>query len=313
VLVTQRDDLTADLVVLELQERHAEFMRFNTEDFATRATLNWTPHESRLAVRDRVLEPAEVGAVWWRRPAYPSVTTDRPHAQAVWAGGEAQTALEGFWRMTNAHWVNRPEANDAADCKPEQLMRAIRCGFDVPATLVTNDADSVRMFAGDVGPIVCKALRDGVVPTEDGDKLFFTTVVDVDGPAALDELGPEPYLFQALVAKRYDVRVTVIGDDAWACRIDSRADPSAAIDWRRVDPEGLTHEIEKLPKGLTQRCIELVHSYGLRFAAIDLARRPDGGYSFFELNANGEWGWIERLIGLPICSALVDELLGGAK
>jgi hypothetical protein len=43
-----------------------------------------------------------------------------------------------------------------------------------------------------------------------------------------------------------------------------------------------------------------------------LARRPDGGYTFFELNPNGQWAWVEQLTGLPIAAALAEELLAHA-
>lgn len=54
----------------------------------------------------------------------------------------------------------------------------------------------------------------------------------------------------------------------------------------------------------------MTHSYGLRFAAIDLARRTDGGYTFFELNPNGQWAWVEQMTGLPLRAALANELNG---
>jgi hypothetical protein len=35
---------------------------------------------------------------------------------------------------------------------------------------------------------------------------------------------------------------------------------------------------------------------------------PDGRYVFLELNPNGQWAWIERETGMPLCEALVDLL-----
>jgi glutathione synthase/RimK-type ligase-like ATP-grasp enzyme len=307
VLVTNRADLTTDLVVLELERRQAEFVRLNTDN--DWAQFAWIPGARHAIIAGTPVDIADIEGVWWRRPVYPQMTRDRSQAEANWAGREALAALDGFLRTAEARWINKPEATIAADSKPEQLVRALRRGFDVPTTLVTNDTRSARDFARNVGAVVCKALYEGIVPTESGEELFFTTPLDADALAALDELGPEPYLFQARVQKLYDVRVTVVGGNAWACRIDASSDPTAEGDWRRADPALLDHHVEPLPERLAELCVELVRSYGLRFAAIDLARRVDGGYSFFEVNPNGEWGWIEQLTELPICSALVDELL----
>ncbi|MCZ3387408.1 MAG: hypothetical protein LH630_10710 [Actinomycetia bacterium] len=48
----------------------------------------------------------------------------------------------------------------------------------------------------------------------------------------------------------------------------------------------------------------------LEFGAIDLALNGDG-YSFLEINPNGEWGWLQKTVGLPIAETLVDLLTEG--
>ena len=243
-------------------------------------------------------------------PRLPSAYTED---EVMWAIGEAEIAIEGFWRSVDAHWVNLPAANSDADCKPEQLLRAQSFGFDVPASLITQDPDSLRAFASTHGPIICKALREGVVPSNGTRRLFHTEVLRDQDLASLTDLGPEPYLFQALVEKRYDLRITVIGDEALGCKIDSQSAPDARVDWRKGDISRLSHTRYQLPPSLADRCVKLTRSYGLRFAAIDLARRGDGEYTFFELNPNGQWAWIEHLTGLPLRAHLVDELVGEGR
>ena len=81
------------------------------------------------------------------------------------------------------------------------------------------------------------------------------------------------------------------------------------MDWRLGDVAEMAHTVESLPSEVAARCVELTCSYGLRFSAIDLARRPDGAYVFFELNANGQWAWVEKRCGLPLAAHLAGELL----
>jgi glutathione synthase/RimK-type ligase-like ATP-grasp enzyme len=90
--------------------------------------------------------------------------------------------------------------------------------------------------------------------------------------------------------------------------IDSQSDPDSLVDWRHGGT-ALDHEVHQLPDGIARLCLELCSDYGLRFGAIDLALRPDGGYTFFEVNPNGQWAWIEQITGLPLSSALADLLL----
>jgi len=42
-----------------------------------------------------------------------------------------------------------------------------------------------------------------------------------------------------------------------------------------------------------------------------MAVTPDGEYVFFEINASGQFQWIEYATGLPITEALVDQLIAG--
>lgn len=312
VLVTNRNDLTADWLVNELYRRGAEFVRFNTEDYPGKIELNWSLDGSELKIDGCVLDSRTVQAVWWRQPVPGVLPSDRTPAEAAWARGEAHVALQGFWQHINAHWVNRPYANYLAGNKPEQLLRARSHGFDVPSTIITNNPSDVRAFASAHEEIVCKALDDGQIPPSADDeagRLMYTTSIAPSVLADLSLFGPEPYLFQALVRKLYDLRVTVIGDQVFGCRILSQEIGVSSIDWRLADSDVLQHEPISLEPDVSRACVALAHSYGLRFAAIDFACRPDGGYTFFELNPNGQWAWIEQLTGLPLAAALADELL----
>ena len=178
---------------------------------------------------------------------------------------------------------------------------------------MTNDARELRAFAARYDSrLACKPLYEGLVPSPEDDRVFWTSRFDVDDADTLSDLGGEPYLFQALVPKRYDVRVTVIGSEAFAVGIGSQSFAESTVDWRRVDVERLDHWIEPLPDLLARRCVEFVAGYGLAFGAIDLGRRVDGGYTFFELNPNGQWAWLEHRTGLPLRARLADLLLEAA-
>jgi glutathione synthase/RimK-type ligase-like ATP-grasp enzyme len=74
----------------------------------------------------------------------------------------------------------------------------------------------------------------------------------------------------------------------------------------------LAHTVETLPSDVVELCVALCRSYKLQFGAIDLARRPDGGYTFFEINPNGQWAWVEQRTGLPLRARLADLLLAGS-
>jgi MvdD pre-ATP grasp domain/RimK-like ATP-grasp domain len=309
VLVSNREDLTADWLVLELERRGEPFLRLCSEDYPTRIGITWTLDRATLELDTGQLGAADISAVWWRRPVAPVLPAAGRGEQAAWATGEARVAWDAFWGSVEAHWVNLPAANARADRKPLQLREAGRLGLNVPATLITNDTPAAQAFAESNGPIVCKALYNGLVPGLDGERALYTQPLSAGAFDDLGELGPEPYLLQALVKKTADIRVTVIGEQVFACGIDSQTSSQTAIDWRQGVADDLPHDPVELDEATTRRLLDLTAAFDLRFAAIDLALDRDGRYVFFEINPNGQWAWIEQLTGQPLSAALADELL----
>ena len=312
LIVTQRDDYHADWVILELRARGLPFLRFNTEDYPTAAGFEWSSAgEAHLTIRGQRVSLAGLDAVWYRRPIPPVMPDEWSPEEAAWAAGEAREALMGAWRTLDALWVNHPDRNRIAESKPLQLRVARELGLQVPDSLVTNSEEAARVFLGEhADDAVCKPLYDGKVPTADEHRLFFTTRVAEDA-VSLANLGPEPYLFQELVEKLCDIRVTVIGQQAFAARIDSQRSEHTSTDWRRGRPRELKHTTMTLPDEVAERCVAVCQHFGLNFGAIDLALRPDGGYTFFEINPNGQWAWVEQRTGMPLRAHLVSFLYSG--
>ena len=310
LIVTNRDDHTADWLITELHRRDARFVRVNTEDYPTAVKLRWTSDGAAQLLSDaHELDLAEVSAVWYRRPVPPMLSNSLSVEQARWAQAEAHEALEGVWRSLDARWVNHPDRNGPASSKPAQLRVAQRVGFEVPETLMTNDPVAARDFvARQAGGAVVKPLRSGRLSVGGEERLFFTTRLTA-GQAPFERLGGEPYLFQAHIDKVADVRVTVIGDEALAVRIKSQEEEDTRTDFRRIDPTRLRHEPFQLPEDVELRCVALVQDFGCLFGALDLAERSDGSFVFFENNPSGQWAWIEQLTGLPLRMCLADLLM----
>lgn len=256
---------------------------------------------------------SELGSIWLRRPVAPVLREPtRDPDGTLWATWESLDVLKGMWRTFDGLWVNHPDRNEAAGSKLEQLRRAESLGFVVPQTIVTNDPLTLGEFSSShPRGVICKPVRSGHMVVEGAERLFFTTLMTTAELKAFPGGGGEPYLFQALVEKDCDVRVTVIGEHVFAVRIESQVSADSRIDWRRGDQLALPHSVIDLPDDVIDRCLRLVRAYGLEFGAIDLAITPDGATVFFELNPNGQWVWLEQLTSLPLRATLADLLESG--
>ena len=172
-----------------------------------------------------------------------------------------------------------------------------------------NPAEAYAFAAA--APTICKPLGDGVLKLDGQERVFFTQQLGPGDVEALLGLGPEPYLLQRLIDKRFDVRVVVIGTELFAVRIHSQDDDQSRVDWRRGDAASLPHHPIELPGTVARRCLELVRGYGLAFGALDLACDVEGSYVFFEINPSGQWAWLEQLTGIPLRSRLATLLIDG--
>jgi glutathione synthase/RimK-type ligase-like ATP-grasp enzyme len=285
-------------------------VRFNTEDYPARCSIVWRRDECTLIIGGASVVLSELRSIWYRRPVAPTVEGLEPGSQREqWASFESSETLRGAWRCFDGLWVNHPDRDVQAGSKLEQLRRASSIGFSVPSTLVSNHGEAISEFAArHPGGVVCKPVGSGRVELDGVERLFFTSLVGPEVMSRFPTAGGEPYMFQELVEKDYELRITVIGNTAYAARIDSQTAEESRIDWRRADQRLVPVTWVSVSDDLAERCLSLVHAYGLEFGAIDLAVTPGGEVVFFEINPSGQWAWLEHAAGLPLRSALADLL-----
>lgn len=229
---------------------------------------------------------------------------------------EQSAALEGsILALEPALWVNHPHANRLARNKVLQLRIATRLGFDVPDTVVTDDPAIIRQsFTKWDGRMVSKLVGGQLVGrTVEDQFLIHTTRIasaDLDVDASL---AAAPAIYQQLIPKSCDVRVTVVGEKLFGCRIDSQDSTAGGVDWRAAGYRSLTHVPLELPERIRSLCCAITRAFGLHMAGIDLIQRPDGSFVFLEINAAGQWAWVEEMTGLPIAAAIAEQLIAATE
>ncbi|MFE2932560.1 ATP-grasp ribosomal peptide maturase [Streptomyces sp. NPDC059278] len=309
LVVTEADDITADMVITELNRRDVPVVRFNPADIGENLTVSArfgtcpAPVVGQVRTPSRTADVSQVRSVYWRRPEWPTF----PHLSADdyrFATAQVRYGLGGtLYALGDPLWVNHPLRVAAADYKPAQLVLAQQLGFTIPPTLVTNDPDEAREFVHAQRRAIFKTLRwtpyarDGV------------PVTGWAAPVAPDEIDDSvrvaPHLFQARVDKAADVRVLLVGRHTFAVRIDSDL-----LDWRK-DYSALTYTVEHLPDRVAKGLHAYLNRLDLASGSFDLAVDRAGNYWWLELNPNGQWGWLETETGLPMSTAFADLLVQG--
>jgi len=317
LIVTNRQDQTADFLILELKNRKTDYFRFNTEDFPNNIFLNWTIKDGLVdgyfIFPKRRIYLKEITSVWYRRPVHPVPAPKILDQEAQnFVVEESRVALEGLWRTLTCFWVSNPDNIRVSENKLYQLSIAAQQGFDIWPTIVTSDTSSADSFYHEhKGDVVYKPLRKGRL-TKDGKlSLIYTNLIDADAANELANVKYAPSLLQKYIHKNFELRVTVIGHKVFTVAIDSQNNPNTRHDWRRTQ-SNLPHRVFDLPVDVESKCRNFVKVLGLEFGAIDLILTPNNEYVFVEINPNGQWAWIQQLCpDIPMREALADILIRG--
>lgn len=319
LLVTRSDDThCAPRVERAIAARGGRSVRLDSDRFPAEVLLQGAIGSGEAALRGPFgrLPLAEVSAVWLRRFA-PGESLPRdlaPEHRAICAQ-EARRALEGALGAIAAPQVDPLEVHRRGANKQLQLELARRCGLRVPRTMIGNDPEGVRALAAACPEgLVTKMLSSVTLGEGAAEATVFTSEL---GPADLEAIEGVrwcPMIFQELVPKRRELRVTAVGRTLLAAAVDSQASPASALDWRR-DGVGLLRAWERatLPADTAAALQRLLDALGLNYGAADLIETPEGELVFLEVNPGGEYFWLEDHPGLPVSDALAALLLGQAE
>lgn len=310
LVVTNKRDLTSDLVVLELKRRELPFVRLNTEDFADSLITCRPAHENiwSVGIGGISFNTADVDAAYFRRPEPITVPPGVDNDGRLYCALEWGAALESLYWELGRRWLNAPHHIMLAENKLLQLRLASQCGMKIPETLATNDPMAAVAFCQE-RQVIGKPFRQALVSLQGAESVIFTTRVHIDAMTDPQAIKSAPMILQEEIRKQFDVRVTVVGEKIFAASIDSQSNPETEVDWRRSSKPDIRHLIHELPAPLSAQCVQLTKLLGLRFGAIDFVLDTHGEYWFLEINPNGQWGWIESRTDLPIANAIVNELV----
>jgi hypothetical protein len=318
LLLTNSFDEHADSVEPILKSKGCQLHRLNVDHWR-HCSLSFRPTaKSYLQILGRdnfKLLSNEVAAVWYRRPCDLLPATEPESVSDKFAQGEWKHALEWLYVAFNdSVWVNDINKLRIASSKAYQLRIAKMHGLAIPKTIITNNPREVEEFAATFdGPLAYKPLHSFSKPSDDhaGLLTIFTNIVPrkmIKSCAA--QIERAPCIFQEYVKKKYELRLTVIGQDIYCAAIPSQDSERSSIDWRRYDLANTPYEPYILPTFFKKKIHQFMAELGLVFGCLDFIVTPDDKFVFLEINPNGQWLWVEKLTGMPIAESMAQLLAG---
>jgi glutathione synthase/RimK-type ligase-like ATP-grasp enzyme len=313
LVLSYEKDLTAQEIVTQLQQRGAPVVLLDTGDFPTRLQLaaccDGETWQGSLVTNEGSVALEAIKSILYRRPTHYQIDPTLPPQLQDAAEQECSRGFGGILRSLDCFWISDIDQIRRASFKPLQLTLARQLGMHAPRTLITNTPSALRAFAQECGgQLICKPLYGGNISvTAEECDVIYTSVVTSEDLSHAEQVRYQAHQFQPLLDKDYELRVTVVGTQVFAARIDA---PPGNTDFRTEYPQ-LIYSPYQLPNALEAACIRLVQRLGLQYGAIDLLRDKSGTYFFLEINPAGQYHWIESYTGLGITKALVDLLLSG--
>ena len=323
LILTHDYDPEATLVTIKLRSRGIGCVRLNTNDIANeklKVRYSLTPEcpraDIKFAVGQYELEPSRASAVFLRQFDLKEVNFCGNELVRAFSFQQWANAFQILQSNLACEWISNPDATIESSDRIKQLSAAKTIGFDIPPTLITNDSNTAKGFYSlHDGNVVLKALHHHSVIV--GTWIFsaYARAINDSELLMLDrDLAAAPCILQKRLAKKSELRVTVIGEEVFAAELGHnflREDQGIDIHHYLYCSNFPIEKVERLPDRILNGCISLVKSLGLKYGAIDFAIEKNSNRPIFlEINPTGEWYWIEAKTGLRMTEAVADLIEG---
>jgi glutathione synthase/RimK-type ligase-like ATP-grasp enzyme len=312
LIITNTTDFTSDYVIRSLESIKAEYYRLNTDEIGNQVYLTFDFVHDKFTLFDKPknlkLDLQSISAVYFRRPEVPTFSgSGLSTAEKQFMSLEVRQTLEGLYKiLRDAFWISDIDSIRRAENKIFQQLIAKEIGCCLPAGIITNQPKQFSRFVKENrNDCIVKPIFSGRIGWPEMERVVYTSELKHIPSAQQIEFCPT--YIQNRLKKKFDIRVTVVGEEVFAVRIHSQSNPETQTDWRLGD-NLLKHEIIELPCTIVNQCRELLRRLNLKFGAIDFVETVDDKFVFLEINPNGQWGWIQAQTGMPISDTIVKLL-----
>ncbi len=280
-----------------------------------------------------VVDFSQVKSLWVRRISNPQITQLKG-ATHSYAQSEFNLLLRNINKLfPKIRTLGSPQDQINAQNKAWQKQIAADLGIRTPISYISNDLSYADKVFKDNDFIYIKSFNKKVIPI---DKTWPQTILEglhnkLSGSAEKYEVfnsirstmtclkfrdlkstnannSHYPMILEKAIPKKYELRVTVVGEKIFACKIDSQKGSSAGKEDWRTEVDQLPHSKYDLPNEIKQFCLNMLDKLNIKYGAFDFVVTPENEYYFLEVNPSGQWLWIDQKINAGISQAVADFL-----
>lgn len=317
LLTHSKDYYTIDHVERAISRKGYRPFRFNTDQFPEQVKLSIHLEEGELVLgleeenQQKKFYAKDVYSIWVRKIGMPYIPDNMDPLLRKGCMTESMEVLEIFLRVfDHVRWIDDLTRIRKAEDKLYQLRTAQAVGLVTPKTLITNNPQEVRQFYQSLdGNIVAKMMTPLTQSMEGNTPFVHTNRIGPEDLEHLDSLRHSPMTFQEYIQKKYELRIIYVDGQLFTGGLHWKDSGQAPADWRVASHEVFKWEHFNVPEAFADKIRAFMKQMGLYFGALDVIVSSNEEYVFLEVNPSGEWGMLERDLGLPISDAIADALI----
>jgi len=310
LIVSNTIDYSTDLVCYKLEQTSVPYLRINRDRFDKyKISYDLSKGEMTVCIGsiNYVIDNDTLKGVYFRAPVFlrengkKTFSLEEQLYRSQWS-----SFVRNLIVFNKAFWVNNPVNIYRAENKMFQLQCAIKHGFFIPDSFVSNHSNNDWM--SEKKQYVVKSLDTALFyDVSNGKEMFtYSNVITGENLRKYD-LSAAPVFIQQFINPKIDVRVTYINKKMFAVKILHNG-LGLFDDWRKQKDE-LEYIPFDLPEEIQNKTCNMMDDLGLNFGGIDFAVSGDD-YYFIEVNPTGEWGWLEINTKMDISGEIANALVG---
>ena len=320
IITFSQDNSCVDMVSEQIKSYGMEPVRFNTDLFPEKASLEVSSRNGRLfsflTQNNKRINLQQLHSVWYRRSRIGESLQGKIHSNLI--NPLIQESQMIMWAGINSLPVFHLDhylLHRILENKLYQLTVAERCGLKIPPNLYSNSRKAFDQFyAAQKQDVITKMFSSFAIYEDGKENVVFTTKIEKKHLKEMKTLQVSPMSFQKNIAKKRELRITIVGKKIFIAAIDSQKMPVAKTDWR-VAGEALMNDWYpwSLPAEVEKKLLKLMDIFQLNYGAIDIIETPGGAFYYLETNSGGEYFWLDHLFDHGISKAIAGLLCGKIK
>lgn len=315
LIITTVGDIHSYAVSKALEKKSVKHILWHSSDFPAQGTesIKFINRKREIIINDSEIQMIDpiFSTIWLRRPSFSINNKILHRADQEYSLYQCQSYRRILYDLLSptAFWVNPREKALQADSKILQQNIAISVGLKTPATLFSNDAEQICIFLrSNNDSVVFKPLKAAFWVNSDNVWLNYSRVIHEKDLTDDDILRQTPAIYQEVIPKLYELRITMMGRRAFGAKILSQKTDSGKMDWR-LGYDELEIENWEVPDKLVGLCSKMLDKLGLVFGCFDFIVTPKNEWIFLEVNQMGQFLFLEAYNKYPLLDAFTEFLI----